>query len=160
MLPITSPYRLTIVSFYRHLYTKNIWITYNITYKGSLYFGIPGVGPFVTLWHCPYFSTSGTPCDIWPTNWSKLYSMLCIGNLRINVQFDFHGIFSWRKIHAPKFVHIDLTLFHVEIHTRQGYDLWHCHERLMFNPSFGDWCLIPVLEVDSQISNLENVISM
>ena len=43
MLPITSPYRLTIVSFYRHLYTKNIWITYNITYKGSLYFGIPGV---------------------------------------------------------------------------------------------------------------------
>jgi hypothetical protein len=43
MLPIASPYRLTIVSFYRHLYTKYIWITYNITYKGSLYFGIPGV---------------------------------------------------------------------------------------------------------------------
>jgi hypothetical protein len=43
MLPITSPYRLTVVCFYRHLYTKYIWITYNITYKGSLYFGIPGV---------------------------------------------------------------------------------------------------------------------
>ena len=43
MLPIASPYRLTIVSFYRHLYKKYIWITYNITYKGSLYFGIPGV---------------------------------------------------------------------------------------------------------------------
>jgi hypothetical protein len=40
MLPIISPYRLTSVSLYRHLYTKYIWITYNITYKGSLYFGI------------------------------------------------------------------------------------------------------------------------
>jgi hypothetical protein len=43
MLPIASPYRLNIVSFYKHLYTKYIWITYNITYKGSLYFVIPGV---------------------------------------------------------------------------------------------------------------------
>ena len=43
MLPITSPYRLTVVCFYRHLYTKYIWITYNIIYKGSLYFDIPGV---------------------------------------------------------------------------------------------------------------------
>jgi len=43
MLSITSPYRLTVVSFYRHLYTKYIWITYNITYKGSLYFDIPSV---------------------------------------------------------------------------------------------------------------------
>jgi hypothetical protein len=34
--PITTFYRLTIVSLYRHLYTKYIWITYNITYKGSL----------------------------------------------------------------------------------------------------------------------------
>jgi hypothetical protein len=41
--PITALYRLAIVSLYRHLYTKYIWITYNITYKGSLYFGIPGV---------------------------------------------------------------------------------------------------------------------
>jgi hypothetical protein len=49
MLPITSPYRLTVVCFYRHLYTKYIWITYNITYKGSLYFDIPGVlGPMDT----------------------------------------------------------------------------------------------------------------
>jgi hypothetical protein len=31
------------VSLYRHLYTKYIRITYNITYKGSLDFGIPGV---------------------------------------------------------------------------------------------------------------------
>ena len=43
MLPMISPYRLTIVSLYRHLYTKYIWITYDITHKGSLYFGIPGV---------------------------------------------------------------------------------------------------------------------
>ena len=43
MPPITTFYRLTIVSLYRHLYTKYIWITYNITYKGSLDFGIPGV---------------------------------------------------------------------------------------------------------------------
>ena len=43
MLPITSPYRLTIVSLYRHLYTFCIQITYNITYKGALYFGIPSV---------------------------------------------------------------------------------------------------------------------
>ena len=43
MLPITAFYRLTIVSLYRHLYIKYIRITYNITYKGSLDFGIPGV---------------------------------------------------------------------------------------------------------------------
>ena len=43
MPPITTFYRLTIVSLYRHLYIKYIWITYNITYKGSLDFGIPGV---------------------------------------------------------------------------------------------------------------------
>ena len=43
LLPITTFYRLTIVSLYRHLYTKYIQITYNITYKGSLDFGIPGV---------------------------------------------------------------------------------------------------------------------
>jgi len=49
MLPITSSYRLTVVRFYRHLYTKYIWITYNIIYKGSLYFGIPGV--LLCLWH-------------------------------------------------------------------------------------------------------------
>jgi hypothetical protein len=41
--PITIFYRLTIVSLYRHLYTKYIQITYNITYKGSLDFGIPSV---------------------------------------------------------------------------------------------------------------------
>jgi hypothetical protein len=39
MLLMTSPYRLTIVSLYRHFYTKCI----QITYKGSLYFGISGV---------------------------------------------------------------------------------------------------------------------
>ena len=50
MLPIASPYRLTIVSFYRHLYTKYIWITYNITYKGSLYFGIPSVSDVSIAW--------------------------------------------------------------------------------------------------------------
>ena len=71
--------------------------------------------------------------------WRPLSDSHHIGNLRINFQFYFHGIFPWRKIDAPKFVHIDLTLFHVEIHTRQGYDLWHCHERLMFNPSLGSW---------------------
>jgi hypothetical protein len=43
LLPINTFYRLTIVSLYRYLYTKYIWITYNITYKGSLDFGIPGV---------------------------------------------------------------------------------------------------------------------
>ena len=42
-MPITTFYRLTIVSLYKHLYTKYIQITYNITYKGSLDFGIPGV---------------------------------------------------------------------------------------------------------------------
>jgi len=31
------------VSLYGHLFTKHIQITYNITYKGSLDFGIPGV---------------------------------------------------------------------------------------------------------------------
>ena len=41
--PITAFYRLTIVSLQGHLYTKYIQITYNITYKGSLDFGIPGV---------------------------------------------------------------------------------------------------------------------
>jgi hypothetical protein len=41
--PIATFYRLIIVSFYRHLYTKYIQITYNITYKGSLDFGIPSV---------------------------------------------------------------------------------------------------------------------
>ena len=41
--PITTFYRLTIVSFYRHLYTKYI----QITYKGSLDFGIP-----VCEFHC------------------------------------------------------------------------------------------------------------
>ena len=39
--PIATFYRLTIVSLYRHLYTKYIEITYNITYKGSLDFGMP-----------------------------------------------------------------------------------------------------------------------
>jgi hypothetical protein len=33
------------VTLYRHLYIKYIGITYNITHKGSLYFGIPGVTP-------------------------------------------------------------------------------------------------------------------
>ena len=33
-------------------------------------------GPFVTPWQCPYFGTSGTPRDAWPTNRSKLYSSL------------------------------------------------------------------------------------
>jgi len=36
--PITIFYRLTIVSLYRHIYTKYI----QITYRGSLDFGIPG----------------------------------------------------------------------------------------------------------------------
>lgn len=40
---IGSLYRLSIVSFYRHHYIKNIWIVYNVVYKKSLYFGI-GVG--------------------------------------------------------------------------------------------------------------------
>jgi len=40
---IGSLYRLSIVSFYRHRYTKYIWIAYNVAYKESLYFGIPGV---------------------------------------------------------------------------------------------------------------------
>ena len=34
---------IVIVTLYRHLYTKYIWISYNITYKRSLDFGIPGV---------------------------------------------------------------------------------------------------------------------
>ena len=42
-LPIVSLYKLTIVSLYRYLYIKYIWIAYNIAYKRSLYFGIPGV---------------------------------------------------------------------------------------------------------------------
>ena len=42
-LPIVSLYKLTIVSLYRYLYIKYIWIAYNIAYKGSLYFGIPSV---------------------------------------------------------------------------------------------------------------------
>jgi len=46
LLPITTFYRLAIVSLYRHLYTKYIWITYNITYKGSLDFGIPSVSNY------------------------------------------------------------------------------------------------------------------
>jgi len=41
--PIIALYRLTIATHYRHLYIKYIEITYNITYKGSLYFAIPGV---------------------------------------------------------------------------------------------------------------------
>ena len=40
---IGSLYRLSIVSLYRRHYTKYIWIAYNVVYKGSLYFGIPGV---------------------------------------------------------------------------------------------------------------------
>ena len=43
LLPIISLYRLTIGTLYRHLYIKYIEITYNITYKGSLYFAIPDV---------------------------------------------------------------------------------------------------------------------
>src|SRR5882762_6665276 len=41
--PIITLYRLTIATHYRHLYIKYIEITYNISYKGSLYFAIPGV---------------------------------------------------------------------------------------------------------------------
>src|SRR5258707_13029778 len=41
--PIIALYRLTIATHYGHLYIKYIEITYNITYKGSLYFAIPGV---------------------------------------------------------------------------------------------------------------------
>src|SRR5882762_11665831 len=41
--PIIALCRLTIVTHYGHLYIKYIEITYNITYKGSLYFAIPGV---------------------------------------------------------------------------------------------------------------------
>jgi len=41
--PIITLYRLTIATHYRHLYIKYIEITYNITYKGSLYFAIPSV---------------------------------------------------------------------------------------------------------------------
>ena len=43
LLPIVSLYRLNIATLYRHLYIKYIEITYNITYKGSLYFVIPDV---------------------------------------------------------------------------------------------------------------------
>jgi hypothetical protein len=32
------------VTLYRHLHIKYIVITYNIPYKGPLYFSIPGVG--------------------------------------------------------------------------------------------------------------------
>ena len=41
--PIISHYRLTIATLYRHLHIKHIEITYNIAYKGSLYFAIPDV---------------------------------------------------------------------------------------------------------------------
>ena len=41
--PIIAHCRLTIATHYGHLYIKYIEITYNITYKGSLYFAIPGV---------------------------------------------------------------------------------------------------------------------
>jgi len=56
-LPITSPYRLTVVCFYRHLYTRFIWITYNITYEGSLYFGIPGVWGKCCLYKITFIQT-------------------------------------------------------------------------------------------------------
>ena len=78
MLPIASPYRLTIVSFYRHLYTKYIWITYNITYKGSLYFGIPGVKawPWMTV---PSHLPSLVPIRLWYVSWesSGFFEKLC-----------------------------------------------------------------------------------
>ena len=41
--PIGPLYTLSIINLYRYLYTKSIWITYKIAYKGSLYFGIPDV---------------------------------------------------------------------------------------------------------------------
>src|SRR5882762_10077028 len=41
--PIISLYRLTIATLYKHLHIKYIEITYNIVYKGSLYFAIPDV---------------------------------------------------------------------------------------------------------------------
>ena len=56
LLPITTFYRLTIVNLYRHLYTKYIRITYNITYKGSLDFGVRISGrakAVVRLWLWP-----------------------------------------------------------------------------------------------------------
>jgi len=43
--PIISFYRLTIATLDRHLYIKYIEISYNISYKGSLYFAIPNVSP-------------------------------------------------------------------------------------------------------------------
>src|SRR6266436_1452194 len=45
--PIISLYRLTIATLYRYLYIKYIEITYNITYKESLYFAIPDVQVFL-----------------------------------------------------------------------------------------------------------------
>jgi len=45
--PIISLYRLTIATHYKHLYIKYIGITYNISYKGSLYFAIPSVLPLL-----------------------------------------------------------------------------------------------------------------
>jgi len=41
--PIISVYRLTIATLYKHLRIKYIEITYNVAYKGSLYFAIPDV---------------------------------------------------------------------------------------------------------------------
>ena len=63
--PITTFYRLTIVSLYRHLYTKYIQITYNIAYKGSLDFGIPGVGS--TL-QCKKLKIGILKCYTWKSN--------------------------------------------------------------------------------------------
>ena len=96
---------LIINTLYMWFCTSYIGIMYKFLYKRSLYSEIPAVyaagakylwnarilariaisgchgsdlssGPLHDLWQHPYFSTSGTPCDLWPMNWSKLCSTL------------------------------------------------------------------------------------
>ena len=54
--PIISLYRLTIMTTYRHLYIKYLEITYNTTYKGSLYITISGVLGWMSQGRSRYFT--------------------------------------------------------------------------------------------------------
>ena len=49
-------------------------------------------GPFVTPWQCPYFGTSGTPCDAWPTNQLKLYSTSVIVCFKTSSQIQWYAM--------------------------------------------------------------------
>ena len=49
-------------------------------------------GPFVTPWQCPYFGTSGTPCDVWPTNQLKLYSTSVIVCFKTSSQIQWYAM--------------------------------------------------------------------